>query len=81
MQARETVLGGTRDREAVDEGVIGRLLVAEGSEGVKVNVPIAVILEEGEDASAVNGAELAAPPAAAPAPRCCESPPACPAAS
>jgi pyruvate dehydrogenase E2 component (dihydrolipoamide acetyltransferase) len=36
--------------EAVDEGVIGKILVAEGTEGVKVNAPIAVLLEEGESA-------------------------------
>lgn len=40
----------TMEFEAVDEGVIGKLLVAEGSEGVKVNTAIAVLLEEGEDA-------------------------------
>ena len=43
----------TMEFEAVDEGVIGSILVAEGSEGVKVNTPIAVLLEEGEDASAM----------------------------
>ena len=40
----------TMEFEAVDEGVIGRLLVAEGTEGVKVNTPIALLLEEGESA-------------------------------
>ena len=50
----------TMEFEAVDEGIIGRILVPEGSEGVKVNAPIAVLLEEGESADAV--------PAAAPAP-------------
>ena len=35
--------------EAVDEGIIGKILVAEGTEGVKVNVPIAILVEEGED--------------------------------
>ena len=40
----------TMEFEAVDEGVIGKLLVAEGTEGVKVNSPIAVILAEGESA-------------------------------
>ena len=44
----------TMEFEAVDEGVVGKLLVAEGTEGVKVNAPIAVLLEEGEDASAVD---------------------------
>jgi len=42
----------TMEVEAVDEGVIGKLLVEEGTEGVKVNVPIAVIMADGEDASA-----------------------------
>jgi pyruvate dehydrogenase E2 component (dihydrolipoamide acetyltransferase) len=46
----------TMEFEAVDEGVIGRILVAEGTEGVKVNTPIAVLLGEGEDASAASGA-------------------------
>jgi pyruvate dehydrogenase E2 component (dihydrolipoamide acetyltransferase) len=42
----------TMEFEAVDEGKIGKILVAEGAEGVKVNTPIAVLLGEGEDASA-----------------------------
>jgi pyruvate dehydrogenase E1 component beta subunit len=41
----------TMEFEAVDEGVIGKLLVAEGTEGVKVNAPIATLLEDGESAS------------------------------
>ena len=40
----------TMEFEAVDEGVIGKILIEEGSEGVKVNTPIAVLLEEGESA-------------------------------
>jgi pyruvate dehydrogenase E2 component (dihydrolipoamide acetyltransferase) len=40
----------TMEFEAVDEGTIGKILVAEGSEGVMVNTPIAVLLEEGESA-------------------------------
>jgi len=43
----------TMEFEAVDEGVIGQLVVPEGTEGVKVNAVIAVLLEDGEDASAV----------------------------
>src|SRR5882757_3825417 len=43
----------TMEFEAVDEGKIGKILVAEGTEGVKVNAPIAVLLEEGEKADAV----------------------------
>ena len=42
----------TMEFEAVDEGVVGKLLIAEGTEGVKVNTPICVIGEEGEDMSA-----------------------------
>jgi len=40
----------TMEFEAVDEGILGKLLVAEGTEGVKVNTPIAVLIEEGESA-------------------------------
>tara|TARA_R110002096_G_scaffold155130_19_gene319447 strand:+ start:6097 stop:7404 length:1308 start_codon:yes stop_codon:yes gene_type:complete len=59
----------TMEFEAVDEGVIGRILVAEGTAGVKVNAPIAVLLDEGEDASAADAAPAAAsaPVAATPA--------------
>ena len=39
----------TMEFEAVDEGIIGKLLVSEGSEGVKVNSPIAIILDDGEE--------------------------------
>lgn len=42
----------TMEFEAVDDGVIGTLLVAQGTQSVKVNTPIAILLEEGEDASA-----------------------------
>src|ERR1051326_5697600 len=42
----------TMEFEAVDEGRIGKILVPEGSEGVKVNAPIAVLLGEDEEASA-----------------------------
>ncbi|CAN0082443.1 unnamed protein product, partial [Chrysoparadoxa australica] len=38
----------TMEFEAVDEGTIGRILVAEGTTNVKVNDPIAVLLEDGE---------------------------------
>ncbi len=53
----------TMEFEAVDEGVMGRILVPEGTEGVKVNTPIAVLLDEGESAD-----DIAASPAPAPAP-------------
>ncbi len=49
----------TMEFEAVDEGVVGRILVAEGTAGVKVNTPIAVLLDEGEDASAAVAAPKA----------------------
>jgi pyruvate dehydrogenase E1 component beta subunit len=57
----------TMEVEAVDEGTIGRILIGEGTEGVKVNTPIAVVLGDGEDASAINA--VAAAPAADPAPQ------------
>ncbi len=56
----------TMEFEAVDEGVVGKILIAEGTAGVKVNTPIAVLLEEGEDAASVAAAPKAAPAAAAP---------------
>ena len=55
----------TMEFEAVDEGIIGKILVAAGTAGVKVNTAIAVLLEEGEDASATGEAPKAAAPAAA----------------
>jgi len=57
----------TMEVEAVDEGVLGKILVAAGTEGVAVNTPIAILLEEGEDASAL-AAMPAVPPAPAPTP-------------
>ena len=41
----------TMEYEAVDEGVISKILVAEGSDGVKVGTPIAIMAGEGEAAS------------------------------
>ncbi|MEO1040761.1 MAG: pyruvate dehydrogenase complex E1 component subunit beta [Pseudomonadota bacterium] len=60
----------TMEVEAIDEGILGKILISEGTEGVKVNVPIAVILEDGESASDIDDANLAsaAPAAASPAP-------------
>ena len=55
----------TMEVEAVDEGVLGKILVADGTQGVKVNEPIAILVNEGE---AVPTAAPAAKPAAAPAP-------------
>ena len=42
----------TMEFEAVDEGILGRILVAEGTAGVKVNTPIMVLVEAGESADA-----------------------------
>ena len=56
----------TMEVEAVDDGVIGKLLVAEGTEGVAVNSPIAVLLADGEDASAADAVAAPAPAPAAP---------------
>lgn len=53
----------TMEFEAVDEGTIGKLLIEAGTEGVKVNTAIAILLEEGEDASAIASATSAAPAA------------------
>ncbi|MAZ00159.1 MAG: pyruvate dehydrogenase complex dihydrolipoamide acetyltransferase [Micavibrio sp.] len=43
----------TMEVEAVDEGVLGKILISEGTEAVKVNTPIAILLEDGEDKSAL----------------------------
>ena len=47
----------TMEFEAIDDGIVGKILVAEGSEAVKVNTPIAVLLEDGESAG-----DIANPP-------------------
>ncbi|WP_413717442.1 pyruvate dehydrogenase complex dihydrolipoamide acetyltransferase [Silicimonas sp. MF1-12-2] len=46
----------TMEFEAVDEGIVGKIIVAEGSEGVKVNTPIAVLLQDGESADDIGAA-------------------------
>jgi pyruvate dehydrogenase E2 component (dihydrolipoamide acetyltransferase) len=51
----------TMEVEAVDEGVLGRILVGDGTEGVKVNDPIAVLVEPGEAVPDGGGAAAAAP--------------------
>ena len=61
----------TMEFEAVDDGIVGKILVTEGTEAVKGNTPIAVIVEEGESAS-----DIAAPVAPLPAPEAEETPPA-----
>src|SRR3954468_22980363 len=48
----------TMEVEAVDEGTLGKILVAEGTNDVAVNTPIAMILSEGEDASALRDATV-----------------------
>jgi pyruvate dehydrogenase E1 component beta subunit len=60
----------TMEVEAVDEGVLGKLLIAAGTENVKVNTPIAVLLQDGESADAApapKAAPAAAEPVSAPA--------------
>jgi pyruvate dehydrogenase E2 component (dihydrolipoamide acetyltransferase) len=54
----------TMEVEAVDEGVLGKILVADGTEGVKVNEPIAILVDQGEAVPAA--APATAKPAAAP---------------
>jgi pyruvate dehydrogenase E2 component (dihydrolipoamide acetyltransferase) len=58
----------TMEVEAVDEGVVAKLVVPAGSEGVKVNTVIAILAGEGEDAKSIGSAAPAAAPAATPAP-------------
>src|SRR5580658_11161214 len=59
----------TMEFEAVDEGKIGKLLVPEGTEGVKVNQPIATLLQNGEAPAATSApkVEAKAPAASKPA--------------
>ncbi len=52
----------TMEVEAVDEGVLGKIFISEGSEGVKVNSLIAVLLEDGEDISAITHPETVEAP-------------------
>src|ERR1700721_828908 len=55
----------TMEVEAVDEGTLGKILVPEGTNDVAVNTPIAMILAEGEDKSALKDGKLSAAAAAA----------------
>ena len=81
----------TMEFEAVDEGVIGKILVAEGTDGVKVGTVIAVLIEEGEEAPAEAPApapkadpvpvKAEAAPVASPAPAPAAAPAAAPASS
>jgi pyruvate dehydrogenase E1 component beta subunit len=67
----------TMEVEAVDEGTLGRILVPEGTNDVAVNTPIAMILAEGEDKSALADGRTTPPGAnAQPAPAKASAPPA-----
>jgi pyruvate dehydrogenase E2 component (dihydrolipoamide acetyltransferase) len=70
----------TMEVEAVDEGVLGKILIAGGTSNVAVNTPIAVLLEEGEDASAISATPapkaVATPQVASPTPQQTTSAPA-----
>lgn len=59
----------TMEFEAVDDGRLGKILVPEGAEGVKVNQPIALLLGEGEDASALENFAMPMPETQSTAPR------------
>ncbi len=72
----------TMEVEAVDEGTVGKILVPAGTEAVKVNTAIAVLLVDGEDASAISDTPAAAPaPEPQPAPVEAPVPPTPPAAA
>jgi pyruvate dehydrogenase E2 component (dihydrolipoamide acetyltransferase) len=51
----------TMEFEAVDDGRLGKILVPDGAQGIKVNQPIALLLGEGEDASALEKLDVSAP--------------------
>ncbi|WP_025885993.1 pyruvate dehydrogenase complex dihydrolipoamide acetyltransferase [Asaia prunellae] len=69
----------TMEVEAVDEGILGRIVVPEGTEGVKVNSPIAILVEEGE--AVPETAEAAPAKKAEPAPQTAAQPASAPASS
>ncbi|MEH6524890.1 MAG: pyruvate dehydrogenase complex dihydrolipoamide acetyltransferase [Sneathiella sp.] len=71
----------TMEVEAIDEGTLAKILIAGGTENVAVNTPIAVMLEEGEDASALDGFNVGSAPATADTPVVEEVPAAAPAAA
>ncbi|BAK83166.1 pyruvate dehydrogenase complex dihydrolipoamide acetyltransferase [Komagataeibacter medellinensis] len=58
----------TMEVEAVDEGVLGRILIGEGTDGIAVNTPIAILVAEGESVPDAPAAPATAPAMAAPAP-------------
>ena len=55
----------TMEVEAIDDGVLGRILIPAGTENVAVNTPIAILLLDGEDAAALDDVDTVAPPSAA----------------
>ncbi|MCQ8184416.1 pyruvate dehydrogenase complex dihydrolipoamide acetyltransferase [Parvularcula maris] len=59
----------TMEVESIDEGTLGKIIVQEGTEGVKVNAPIAVILEDGESAGDIDEASLSGGGQAQPEPK------------
>ena len=71
----------TMEVDAADEGTLGKILVPEGTAGVKVNTPIAVLLEDGETAADIKNAVNPAKEAAPQAPQSAASAPAAPAPS
>jgi len=65
----------TMEVEAIDEGVLGKILIEAGTENVAVNTPIAIMLEDGESAGDIDAAATATPsPAPAPAPSAAPTP-------
>ncbi|HEY8874471.1 MAG TPA: pyruvate dehydrogenase complex dihydrolipoamide acetyltransferase [Stellaceae bacterium] len=56
----------TMEYEAADEGRLGKIIVPEGAQGIKVNAPIALLLEEGEDPAVLENFRASPPPAPAP---------------
>ncbi|MFT4743369.1 MAG: pyruvate dehydrogenase E1 component beta subunit [Yoonia sp.] len=65
----------TMEFEATDEGIVGKILIAEGTEGVKVNTAIAIMVEEGEAVPEASAASVvAAPPVVASAPTVAAAP-------
>src|SRR5215210_54431 len=68
----------TMEVEAVDEGTLAKIVVAEGTQDVAVNSVIAVLAGEGEDVKAAGASAKAAPPAAKPAEKPAEQPKAAP---
>ncbi|MEP5718798.1 MAG: biotin/lipoyl-containing protein, partial [Alphaproteobacteria bacterium] len=75
----------TMEVEAVEEGILGKIVVPEGTADVAVNAVIALLLEDGEDASALDGADTsggaAAPAPTAEAPKAAPATPAAPTAA